>query len=209
MNLIEGGELLFASHNPGKIAELRELFAPLGVRIVSAADANLDEPEETETTFRGNAALKATAALSATGLPALADDSGLSVHGLGGDPGVYTARWCGPERDFSVGMGKVLRLLNEAGHTEPAARGAAFVAVLALACPGQEVIFFEGRTEGTIADAPSGAEGFGYDPIFVPKDGDGRTFAEMTSTEKHGVGKPLSHRARAVALFVEAVRASG
>ena len=207
MTLLEpGSKLILATHNKGKIAEFRDLLAPLGVTVVSAGEAGLAEPEETETTFAGNARLKADAATRATGLPALADDSGVAVDGLGGDPGIYSARWAGPDKDFGAAMEKVLARLAEAGHTTPETRRAAFIAVLALCRPGTETLTFEGRTDGVVADAPRGSEGFGYDPLFIPDDGDGRTFGEMSAAEKRGTDAPLSHRARAVQKFMAAAR---
>ncbi|MCF3933957.1 RdgB/HAM1 family non-canonical purine NTP pyrophosphatase [Acuticoccus sp. M5D2P5] len=200
-----GDRLVLATHNAGKLREFRELLGPLGITVLSAADCGLPEPEETETTFSGNAALKAEAAMKATGLVALADDSGVTVEALGGDPGVYSARWAGEPRDFGVAMTKVLDLLAEKGATSDAERAAAFVAVLALARPDRETVFFEGLCEGHITDAPRGTEGFGYDPIFIPREGDGRTFGEMSAEDKHGGDRPLSHRARAVALFKAAL----
>ncbi|MEM8662640.1 MAG: RdgB/HAM1 family non-canonical purine NTP pyrophosphatase [Pseudomonadota bacterium] len=207
MALIPGGKLLLATHNKGKLAEFRRLLAGDGITVVSAGEMGLEEPEETEKTFRGNALLKADAARDATGLPALADDSGLAVDALGGAPGIYSARWAGPERDFGAAMARVLSELRNAAGDEPANREGAFIAVLALARPGQDPLFFEGVTAGTIAGAPRGTGGFGYDPLFVPHDGDGRTFGEMNAAEKEGIAAPLSHRARAVALFLEALRA--
>lgn len=197
--------LVLATHNAGKIAEFERLLEPLGVTVVPAHALGLPEPEETETTFAGNAILKAEAARDATGLAALADDSGFAVDALGGAPGVYSARWAGTPRDFAAAMDRVLRTMEARGATT---RGAAFVAVLALARPGEPTCTYEGRCEGTVADAPRGTGGFGYDPLFIPAQGDGRTFGEMTAEEKHGGPKPLSHRARAVATFLDAVRAS-
>lgn len=194
-------ELVLATHNPGKLAEMRALVGPLGVRVHSAAELALAEPEETAGTFAGNAALKAEAACAATGLPALADDSGLAVAALGGAPGVYSARWAGPERDFTAAMARVLDLVT--GRD----RGAAFVCVLALAVPDGPTRLYEGRVEGAIAEAPRGT-GFGYDPIFVPVEGDGRTFGEMSPDEKAGTDAPLSHRARAIARFRTALMAA-
>jgi len=205
VNLIRDGRLLIATHNAGKLAEFRTLLEPAGITVLGAADAGLAEPEETEATFKGNAALKAEAAMRAQGIPALADDSGVTVDALGGDPGIYPARWAGPERDFGLAMGRVLDGLAAGGHTAPESRRAAFVAVLALARPGEETLFFEGRTEGVIAPAPRGTGGFGYDPLFIPDDGDGRTFGEMSVDEKHGTKAPLSHRARALATFAAAL----
>ena len=198
-----GERLVLATHNKGKIAEFDTLLAPLGITVVSAGALGLPEPEETGTTFAENAALKAEAASTATGLPALADDSGVTVEALGGDPGIYSARWAGPEKDFGLAMRKVLDGLAAAGATTPDRRRAAFVACLALALPGRPTIFIEGRCDGVVPDAPRGPNGFGYDPLFVPDDGDGRTFGEMTGEEKSGGPAPLSHRARAVAMFVE------
>jgi XTP/dITP diphosphohydrolase len=191
--------LVLATHNPGKVAEFGGLLAPLGIAVVAAGALGLPEPEETADTFAGNAVLKAEAARDATGLPALADDSGLSVAALGGAPGIYSARWAGPGKDFAAAMARVL---SGVGHD----RRAAFVAVLALAAPDAATRTWEGRVDGTLAPAPRGSQGFGYDPIFVPDDGDGRTFGEMTAEEKHGGTAPLSHRARAVALFLAALR---
>jgi XTP/dITP diphosphohydrolase len=157
----------------------------------------LDEPEETEATFAGNAALKAQAAAQGSGLPALADDSGLEVFGLGGAPGVYSARWAGPDKDFGAAMERVWRELQEKGAGDISAR---FVCVLALAQPDGSVETFEGEARGRIVWPPRGAHGFGYDPIFVP-DGHTRTFGEMRHEEK----LPLTHRARAFEKFVAAL----
>ncbi len=181
------GRLVVASHNAGKVREIAALLAPLGVEAISAATLGLAEPEETESTFAGNAILKARAAAQASGLPALADDSGLEVFGLGGAPGIYSARWAGPAKDFALAMARVWREL--AGKPERAAR---FVSVLALAEPGGEVRTFEGEARGEIVWPPRGDKGFGYDPIFLPV-GSARTFGEMSQTEK----LPLTHRARA------------
>lgn len=181
------GRLVVASHNAGKVREIAALLAPLGVEAVSAAELALPEPEETETTFTGNAALKARAAARASGLPALADDSGLEVFALGGAPGVYSARWAGQGRDFRAAMERVWRDLQ--GKTDRSAR---FVCVLALAEPGGAVRTFEGEARGEIVWPPRGEKGFGYDPIFVPE-GHQRTFGQMSHEEK----LPLTHRARA------------
>ena len=202
--------LVLATHNRGKLAEFEQLLAPLGVTVVSAAALGLPEPEETEDTFVGNAVLKAEAASTASGLPALADDSGFAVDALGGAPGVYSARWGGEARDFGAAMDRVLAEMaakGVPGQQDPGEqdRGADFVAVLALARPGEPTVTFEGRCRGRVAEAPRGAGGFGYDPLFIPEQGDGRTFGEMTSEEKHGGAAPLSHRARAVATFMEAL----
>ncbi|WP_019996243.1 RdgB/HAM1 family non-canonical purine NTP pyrophosphatase [Aureimonas ureilytica] len=199
-----GGPLLVASHNGGKIAEFRELLAPLGFTVVSAADKALPEPEETGSTFEENAAIKALAAARATGLLALSDDSGLVVDALGGDPGIYSARWAGPEKDFALAMRNVEEKLQAAGATEPDKRTARFVAVLCLASPEGETRFYRGEVEGTIVWPPRGTLGFGYDPSFLPE-GESRTFGEMPSHEKHGwvpgQAEALSHRARAFQLF--------
>lgn len=183
------GRLVVASHNAGKVREIGALLAPLGVVAVSAGDLGLAEPEETETTFIGNAALKARAAAEASGLPALADDSGLEVFGIGGDPGVYSARWAGPNKDFGFAMQRVHEELQKRGATDFSAR---FVCALALAEPGGAVDTFEGEARGTIVWPPRGTQGFGYDPIFQPNGLD-RTFGEMSHDEK----LPMTHRARA------------
>jgi XTP/dITP diphosphohydrolase len=186
--------LVLASHNPGKLAELRALLAPHGVAITSSRELGLPEPAETGLTFADNARLKAHAAAQASGLPALADDSGLEAHGLGGAPGVHSARWAGPERDFAKAMARLrdeLRL--RFGDFARVDCSAAFVAVLCLAWPDGHEELAEGRVEGELVDPPRGSGGFGYDPMFVPE-GDGRTFAEMAPADK----QRLSHRARAL-----------
>lgn len=183
------GRLVVASHNAGKVREIGALLAPLGVEAVSAGDLGLPEPEETETTFVGNAALKARAAAEASGLPALADDSGLEVFAIGGDPGVYSARWAGPNKDFGFAMQRVHEELQKRGATDFSAR---FVCVLAMAEPGGAVETFEGEARGMIVWPPRGTKGFGYDPIFQPNGLD-RTFGEMSHDEK----LPMTHRARA------------
>jgi XTP/dITP diphosphohydrolase len=186
--------LVLASHNPGKLAELRSLLAPHGVAITSSRELGLPEPAETGLTFADNARLKAHAAAQASGLPALADDSGLEAHGLGGAPGVHSARWAGPERDFAKAMARLrdeLRL--RFGDFARVDCSAAFVAVLCLAWPDGHEELAEGRVEGELVDPPRGSGGFGYDPMFVPE-GDGRTFAEMAPADK----QRLSHRARAL-----------
>ena len=195
------GPIAVATHNAGKIREILDMLAPFGIAVKSAAELRLPEPEETGTTFSENAILKARAAAQASGLVALADDSGLAVDALGGAPGVYSARWAGPAKDFSVAMRKVEDALQTAGATTPEKRSAHFVAVLAVAAPDGEVETFEGRVNGTIVWPPRGENGFGYDPIFQP-DGHSLTFGEMSAEEKHGTGAgALSHRARAFALF--------
>lgn len=194
-----GGRLVVASHNPGKLREFQELLAPYGVEIVPAAALGLPEPEETGATFAENARLKAHAAAEASGLPALADDSGITVAGLDGWPGVRSARWAGPGGDFDKAMARVrTELIARFGSWKVADRRAAFVAALCLAWPdgGEELV--EGRTEGELADPPRGAGGFGYDPMFVPE-GERRTFAEMRPEEKHA----QSHRGRALRVLIE------
>ncbi|WP_279479430.1 RdgB/HAM1 family non-canonical purine NTP pyrophosphatase [Aureimonas sp. SK2] len=198
------GPLLVASHNAGKIAEFRELLGPLGFEVVSAADKGLPEPEETGTTFEENARIKALAAATATGLPALSDDSGLAVDALDGDPGIYSARWAGPDKDFAMAMRQVEEKLQAAGATTPDKRTGRFVAVLCLAFPDGSTREFRGEIEGTIVWPPRGSLGFGYDPCFLPEN-EMRTFGEMPSEEKHGwvpgEERALSHRARAFRLF--------
>lgn len=188
--------LVVASHNAGKVREIGDLLRPYGVDAVSAGDLGLPEPEETEDTYVGNAVLKARAAAEASGLPALADDSGLSVTALGGAPGVHSARWAGEPRDFGRAMARVEEALAARGATD---RSAAFICVLALAEPGGAVETFEGRVEGTLTFPPRGDNGFGYDPIFVA-DGETITFGEMDPAKKHA----MSHRANAFAKFVAA-----
>jgi XTP/dITP diphosphohydrolase len=180
-------KLVIASHNEGKVAEIRELLAPHGVEVVSAGELGLEEPEETGATFTANALLKAHAAAEASDLPALADDSGLAVPALGGAPGIHSARWAGPRRDFNAAMARLEREM--AGHSD---RRAAFVCVLAYALPGGEARCFEGRVAGRLSFPPRGDNGFGYDPVFVPEGRD-MTFGEMEPAEKTA----MSHRARA------------
>ena len=182
---LAGGRLVIASHNAGKVREIGELLAPYGIEGVTASALGLPEPEETGATFLANAELKARAAATA-GLPALADDSGLAVAALDGAPGIYSARWAGPERDFSRAMAKVHDRLGD----RP--REAAFFAALALAWPDGHIECFEGRVEGRLVWPPRGNRGFGYDPIFVP-DGHGETFGEMAPEAK----ARITHRARA------------
>lgn len=192
-----GGRLVIASHNPGKVREIGELLFRFKVEVVSAGELNLPEPEETGMTFAENAALKARAAASGSGLPVLADDSGLCVHALDGEPGIYSARWAGPAKDFTVAMNKVERELQAAGARD---RGAAFVCALTLAWPDGAEATFEGRIEGQLIWPPRGTRGFGYDPMFVPE-GHDITFGEMDPAAKHAI----SHRARAFAKLVAAV----
>ena len=198
---LTSGRVVIATHNPGKLVEMRMLLEPFGLDTVSAGDLDLPEPEETGTTFEENAALKALAAARGAGLPALADDSGLAVDALDGAPGIHTARWAGPNRDFGLAMEKVQRLLQDKGAITPEARRARFVSVLSLAWPDGHTENFKGVVEGTLVWPPRGSKGFGYDPMFLP-DGFDKTFGEMTGEEKHGWlpgMDPLSHRARAFA----------
>lgn len=197
--LARGTRLVVASHNPGKVREILDLVAPHGLSVVSAGELGLPEPEETGATFAENATLKAVAATRAAQLPALADDSGLEVNGLGGAPGIYSARWAGPLKDFSVAMGKVAdELRARDAWTSPGPR-ANFIAVLCLAWPDGETAIFEGKVDGHLVWPPLGTKGFGYDPMFVPG-GHTLTFGEMEPDAKHA----LSHRARAFHLFARA-----
>ncbi len=188
-----GQRLVVASHNPGKVTEIEALLAPFGIATVGAAALGLGEPEETGTMFEDNAALKVHAAARASGLPAIADDSGLVVPALGGAPGIYSARWAGPDKDFRIAMARVERELGDKD------RGAHFVAVLALAWPDGGEALFRGEAHGHLTFPPRGERGFGYDPIFVP-DGYEETFGEMDPALKHRI----SHRACAFAKLVEA-----
>jgi XTP/dITP diphosphohydrolase len=194
------GRLVIATHNAGKLREIRQLLAPYGVEAVAAGDLGLPEPEETGATFVENARLKARAAALATAGPALADDSGLCVAALHSAPSVFSARWAGPERNFTQAMERIEAALRERHRFGPAQRRASFVSVLTVAWPDGRVLDFEGRVDGVIVWPPRGTKGFGYDPIFLP-DGSDRTFGEMTSEEKHDVPSDdspgLSHRARA------------
>jgi XTP/dITP diphosphohydrolase len=192
------GRLVVATHNSGKLAEIRELMRPYGVEALGGAELNLAEPEETGATFRANAALKAEAAARASGIVALADDSGLCVEALDGAPGIYSARWAGGAKDFGAAMARVEREIKALGAPPP--WRASFISVLALAWPDGALETFEGRVDGTLVFPPRGTAGFGYDPIFRP-DGHERTFGEMSAEEKHGIpadgSLALSHRARA------------
>jgi XTP/dITP diphosphohydrolase len=195
-----GPRLILASHNRGKLEEFRVMLAPRGVQIISAGDLGLDEPEETGSTFAVNARLKAEAAVAASGEPALADDSGLAARGLNGAPGVHSARWAGPDRDFTRAMRRVHdELVARFGTFATADRRAAFVAVLCLAWPDGHAELFEGRVDGGLVAEPRGTQGFGYDPIFIP-DGDTRTFGEMPAVDKYAI----SHRRRAVDALMQA-----
>ena len=199
------GPLVAATHNAGKLREFRELLAPYRIEARSAGDLALSEPEETGATFEANARLKAHAAARAAGLPALADDSGLCVAALGGAPGIYSARWAGGAKDFSAAMARIERELLDAAAPQP--WRAHFISALALAWPDDHVEYFEGRVDGRLVFPPRGANGFGYDPIFLP-DGHARGFGEMTAQEKHGIpadgSLALSHRARAFQLLARA-----
>lgn len=193
------GPVVFATHNPGKLAEMRELLAPYGIAAQSAGELGLPEPDETGTTFAANACIKAIAATRATGKAAFADDSGLVVDALGGAPGIHSARWAGPNKDFRFAMNKIQTLLIECGAKTPEQRRAHFAAALCLAWPDGHVEEFEGRVDGVAVWPPRGDKGFGYDPLFKP-DGFDLTFGEMSAEEKHGLppqGRGLSHRARA------------
>ncbi|BBK45380.1 non-canonical purine NTP pyrophosphatase [Allostella vacuolata] len=194
-----GGRLVIASHNPGKVREIGELLQPWRVTVVSAGSLGLPEPEETGTTFVANAELKAHAAAQASGLPALADDSGLEVAALGGAPGVYSARWGGPAKDFAHAMAEVERRMAGAAD-----RSARFVCALTLAWPDGHAETFLGTVDGTLVFPPRGASGFGYDPIFRPLGAD-RTFAEMDPESKHRI----SHRADAFRRLVATCFAGG
>ncbi len=188
-----GGKLVIASHNPGKVVEIAALLAPYRVEALGAAELGLTEPEETGETFEANAALKAHAAAQTAKLPALADDSGLVVLALDGAPGIYSARWAGPNRDFDVAMNRVNRELEDKN------RAATFVSVLAFAWPDGEEALFRGEVHGTLTWPPRGENGFGYDPIFIP-DGYRITFGEMAPKQKY----QLDHRSRAFAKLVAA-----
>lgn len=199
------GKLVIATHNPGKLAEMKELLAPHGIEVVSAGELDLREPEETGNDFRSNAAIKAIAAAHATKLPAFADDSGIVVDALDGAPGIYSARWAGPSKDFAAAMAQIERLLQERGATTPDKRKAHFVSALCVAWPDDHLEEVEARVDGTLVWPPRGTSGFGYDPMFLP-DGYNRTFGEMESIEKHGLpplGLGLSHRARAFVKLAE------
>lgn len=210
MRDLKGRTLVVASHNAGKLREFADLLGPFGIDAKSAKEFGLPEPDETGTTFEENAYIKAFAAASATGLPAMSDDSGLVVDALDGQPGVYTANWAEKAdgaRDFMMAMEKTEKLLQERGATDPAARTGRFVAVICLAWLDGEAEYFRGEAEGHLVWPPRGTSGFGYDPVFLPV-GHTRTFGEMAAEEKHGwkPGQPdaLSHRARAFQKFARA-----
>jgi XTP/dITP diphosphohydrolase len=200
------GALVIATHNAGKLAELRELLAPYGIKAASAGELSLAEPEETGATFRDNARIKATAAAMVAQQTAFADDSGLAVDALGGAPGIHSARWAGEAKDFAAAMRRIEDELGARGAVRAQDRKAQFVCALCVAWPDGHLEEFEGRIEGTLVWPPRGTAGFGYDPIFLP-DTHARTFGEMTSEEKHGLpplGAGLSHRARAFRQLAEA-----
>lgn len=191
---LQTGKLVIASHNAGKLREIADLVAPFGIDAVSAGSLGLPEPAETGTTFRANAELKALVAAEGAGLPALADDSGLVVPTLGGAPGIHSARWAGPQRNFLRAM---TRVEEELGASKD--RSAYFLCALALAWPDGHRDSFEGRVDGTLVWPPRGEHGFGYDPVFLP-DGETLTFGEMAPAQKHA----MSHRARAFSQLVAA-----
>jgi XTP/dITP diphosphohydrolase len=197
IRLSPGDKLVIASHNDGKVREIRELLSPYRLKIIGASELELEEPEETGSTFAENAALKAEAAALASFLPALADDSGLVVAALNGAPGIHSARWAGPKRDFRVAMARVEDEMKRSGNPDKRAH---FVCVLAIAAPGEETQTFEGRVYGSVEFPPRGQFGFGYDPIFLPE-AHRFTFAEMDPKAKHA----MSHRAKAFEKFVKAV----
>lgn len=192
---LKNQKLIIASHNQGKVKEIGDLLAPFGLDVISAGALNLPEPEETGTSYIANAELKARAASQAANLPALADDSGLSVTALGGAPGIYSARWAGETKDFDHAMKRVADALLLSGSTD---RSAEFVCALSLAWPDGHIVSFEGRVGGTIAWPARGDKGFGYDPIFVPT-GYSITFGEMAPEKKHA----MSHRAVAFSQLVD------
>ena len=199
------GRLVIATHNPGKLAEMRELLAPYGIAAVSAGELGLGEPDETGTSFQANARIKAKAAADAADLPAFADDSGLCVDALDGQPGIHSARWAGESKNFTEAMLRIERLMQERGAKEAAQRRAHFVSALCVAWPDGHLEEVEARVNGALVWPPRGSAGFGYDPVFLP-DGHRRTFGEMNSQEKHGLpplGKALSHRARAFIKLAE------
>jgi XTP/dITP diphosphohydrolase len=189
-----GQRLVIASHNPGKIGEIRTLLQPFGVAVISAGELGLAEPDETGDSFVANAVLKARAAATAAGLPVLADDSGLAVAALDGAPGIYSARWAGPDKDFHDAMRRVHDALGDATD-----RRASFVCVLAVAWPDGALATYEGRVDGQVVWPPRGTKGFGYDPFFLP-DGGTETFGEMAPAAKHAI----SHRAIAFRKLVDA-----
>lgn len=196
---LDAGKLVIASHNAGKVREIQDLLRPFGMEVISAGDLNLPEPDEDGETFVENSLIKSKAAAHASGLPALADDSGLSVTVLGGAPGIYSARWAGAKKDFTKAMERVNAAICDFDTDEQKAdRSAAFICVLSVAWPDGHTEVFEGRVEGHMTWPPKGDKGFGYDPTFVPK-GHEMTFAEMDPSAKH----EISHRADAFRKLVE------
>ena len=194
-----GGKLVVASHNPGKVREIGELLAAFDVEPISAGSLGLPEPVEDGLSFVANAEIKALAAAKASNMVSLSDDSGFAVDLLDGDPGIYSARWAGPTKDFSVAMQAVEDKLKEKGAVTPAERSASFICALSLAWPDGHVESFEGRIYGHAIWPPRGDKGFGYDPMFVPNGYD-VTFAEMEPAEKHAI----SHRADAFRQLINA-----
>ena len=194
------GKVVIATHNQGKLREMRDLLAPYGIELVSAGELGLPEPVEDGYMFSENAAIKAVAAATASGLPALSDDSGICIDALDGAPGLFSANWAGQAKDFAFAIGRVQMELAKRGAITPETRKAHFVSALVIAWPDGHQELFEGRVFGTVTEQARGLGGFGYDPIFLP-DGYDKTFGEMTAEEKHGIptdGSPgLSHRARA------------
>jgi XTP/dITP diphosphohydrolase len=200
------GRLVIATHNPGKLAEMRDLLAIYGVEAISAGELGLPEPAETGETFRANARIKAQAAAKASNMPAFADDSGLEIDALDGQPGIHSARWAGPDKDFRAAMSEIQSRLIEHGAKSAERRRGHFVSALCVAWPDGHVEEFEATVDGTVVWPPRGTLGFGYDPLFLP-DGQTRTFGEMSTEEKHGLpphGRGLSHRARAFLKLAEA-----
>jgi XTP/dITP diphosphohydrolase len=197
--LEEGAKLVVASHNPGKVREIGDLLRPLGFQAVSAGDLGLPEPVEDGATFAENALIKARAAAQGAGLPALADDSGLCVDALNGEPGIHSARWGGPDKDFDMAMRLIEEKLQAAGADTGEQRKAHFTCALALAWPNGGAEIFEGHVHGHLVWPPRGERGFGYDPVFVPQ-GHDITFAEMEPEQKHAI----SHRAEAIKKLVKA-----
>lgn len=207
------GKVVIATHNAGKLVEMRELLAPFGIELVSAGELGLPEPDETGTTFAENAAIKAHAAAQAAGLPALADDSGICVDALDGAPGIFSARWGGPSKDFPGAMARIIDELNQRDIGPDAQRRGHFVSALVVAWPDGEQALFEGRVFGDLVWPPRGERGFGYDPMFRP-DGYELTFGEMDADAKHGVdwdmvakgeSGALSHRAQAFVKLANAL----
>lgn len=191
-------KIVIASHNKGKLKEIGELLAPLGFSVISAGEMGVDEPEETGLTFAENAILKAVNTATKTGLPAIADDSGLAIPALGNAPGIYSARWAGADKNFDVAFSRIQKELTDKNIANTNGIPAYFICSLCLATPDSEPQIFEGRIDGTLTFPPRGEHGFGYDPIFIPE-GYNVTFAEIDSNKKHS----MSHRARAFAKFVQ------